>query len=471
MKYIKDIELFAKGLFYKLDKITINPVIHRLLFGFVIAISFTLIYIFNVLHPLFGDDWMYSVTETGHVNSFGDILREQYKHYFEWGGRSVVHVIAQSLLLAGTCVGDLLNSLAYVLFTLVIYYLAIGKWQLNVSLLIGVNMLVWFFQREFAASTLWITGSANYLWGTLIVVAFLIPFRQLIFKQGKTNDGYLKCILLFLAGIVAGWTNENTAIGLIFFLSVVLLYCKHKTGSIPKWTVAGFAGAVWGCITMLAAPGNQARSEYLRTNEGVSESLVDGFVRSLFGFYNNSLSLTFIFFFLLILFYAYGKKKNRYNSKTKGKVYFITVLFFTAAIVATLAMSASPIFPDRASFGLNTFIIIAICTFYANLYLKNKLIRWLSRTTIIFALLTFGMDYYTGYKELSYADSVIQKRIATIETGKKEGKEAFVFEDNPLKAQTRFLHYWELSANPEDSPNKWLIRYYDIQSVKFIEKK
>jgi hypothetical protein len=455
----------------KIDRFVIgNTLLQKILFGAVIVVSFALIYVLNVLHPLFGDDWMYSVTQTGHINSFGDILREQYRHYFEWGGRSVVHIIAQSLLLAGESAGDSLNSLAYVLFILTVYYLANGNRPMSVRLLLGINMLIWFFQGAFGSSVLWITGSANYLWGTWLVLLFLIPFRQQLFQPEKAKDGRLKCVLLFLAGIIAGWTNENTSIALVFMLVVMLFHFKNKNGSIPKWTIAGCAGAVLGCVMMLAAPGNHVRSEYLQVNEGKTagiysfEGIFDGISRAVWGIYDYTLPLLFIFFFVWALFYTYG------NNKSRNKVYFFAGLLLTAAMVAALAMSFSPVFPERAAFGLNTFAILAISLLYAYLYRRNKTIKWLSNAALIFALLVFITDYYNGYKELSQARRITDERIATVEKGKQNGQTDFVFTGEHITAKTRFLHYWELSDKPEDSPNKWFIRYYDIQSVRFNDK-
>jgi hypothetical protein len=456
---------------HQIDRFVIGgTLLQKILFGVVIVVSFVLIYVLNVLHPLFGDDWMYSVTQTGHVSSFGDILSEQYRHYFEWGGRSMVHIIAQSLLLMGESTGNLLNSLAYVLFILTIYYLANGNRPMSIRLLLGINMMVWFFQGAFGDSVLWIIGSANYLWGTWLVLLFLIPFRKQVFHSEKLKDGWPKCVLLFLFGIIAGWTNENTSVALIFTLILLLFYFRNRTGVIPKWGVAGCIGAILGCVMMLVAPGNEVRSEYLQEYEGKTagiysfEAIFGGFSRTVWGVYDYTLPLLFIFFLMWVLFFTYGQRKGR------NKVYFFAGLLLTAAMVAALAMSVSPIFPERAAFGLNTFAILAISLFYAYLYRRNKTIKWLSNITLIFALLFFVTDYNIAYRELSNAKEVIDERIAIVENGKQNGQTDFVFTGKRLIAGTRFLHYWEFSDKPEDSPNRWFVRYYDIHSVRFNEK-
>lgn len=461
--YIKRMENYSQ----KISSFFENNYIRKLFFFASILIVFALIYLLNYLHPLFGDDWMYGVNANGRITTFLEILEAQYKHYFDWGGRTIVHIIAQSLILLGSPWDDLLNSIAFVAYILVIYYLANnGERKFSSTILLGIGLLVWFFQREFASTTLWMTGSANYLWGTLIIISFLTPYYLLVLK-GKTKDNYIKCILFFFLGIIAGWTNENTSVGFIFILISILVYHKREAGSLPKWSVSGVIGVITGCAIMLLAPGNQARSEYLRTHENKItnvlsiDSLFDGIIRSFFGFYHNSLPLTFILIFALILFFVYGKQG------IKQRVIFLSFTCLAGAIIATLAMAASPIFPDRASFGLNTFIIIAIVTLYANM--DVKIIKQLGRLTVVFAILIFAMDYFSAYKELSGVHKAFSKRIEIIEEGKKKGIRNFVIKDSEIISRSRYLHYWELSSTPSDSPNKWFSPYYEIDSV-ILEK-
>src|SRR6218665_1641392 len=123
----------------KADTFFRKPLIQKICFGLVIVVSFILIYILNVLHPIFGDDWNYCLLPDGHtkVKSFSDILYTQYEHYFTWGGRTVVHIIAQSLLLVGISIGDFINSLAYLAFTLVIYCMVNQSNKIKPSLLLA----------------------------------------------------------------------------------------------------------------------------------------------------------------------------------------------------------------------------------------------------------------------------------------------------------------------------------------------
>ena len=248
---------------------------------------------------------MYGIIGDHRITSFSEILQVQYQHYFEWGGRTVNHIIVQSLLLIGEPFNHVLNALAFVCYILIMYYMANYKKPVNIALLIGVFMLVWFFRRNFGYCYLWITGSGNYLWGTLIILTFFSFYWRFIFNS-NVKDGYIKCFLFFVAGIIAGWTNENPSIALVFMLIVLQFYYKRTNGTIPNWSLSGLIGAAIGCCTLILAPGNMVRVEYLRAMENkVSagsyniEALFDNFVRMLFGAYYNILPVVFIFLFIL----------------------------------------------------------------------------------------------------------------------------------------------------------------------------
>lgn len=446
----------------KVDTFFRRPLVKTVCLGLVIVVSFILIYILNILHPIFGDDWNYCLLPDGHtkVKSFSDILHTQYEHYFTWGGRTIVHIIAQSLLLSGIAIGDFVNSLAYIAFTLMIYYMTNQSNKLRPSLLLTINLLIWFFQPAFGSTILWITGSANYLWGTLIILCFLIPYT----KQALTpidKNSYLRSILFLLAGIIAGWTNENMAVTLIVMLITFIGYYKVKQGRIPLWAIIGLIGAIIGCVMMIAAPGNYARMENVLSQEHVNDPFIvifiGRFVAAIAGYYYFVLVPTFIFMLTLCFYRYFGKKTDK-------PILFVVFVFVLGAIVATLAMSASPIFPGRAAFGIITLFFVSICILYANLDFSIRLVKQVIYTTLIFGLLLFVADYYRAYKELSNADKILQTRVDIIEEGKKEGVKDFIFNDR-IFPEGRYFHYFELSYDPNDWHNRMFSAYYEINSV------
>jgi hypothetical protein len=219
------------------------------------------IYALNYYFPIILDDWTYSMNARGtKITGLSEILEYQYLHYFNWGGRSVVHAIAQIMLASGVFWGDVVNSIGYITLVLIIYYIANKGNESNLSLFIGINLLTWFLVPALVENILWITGSANYLWGTLLILSFL-SFYCAAFLSGKYKDGWMKRIGVFFLGVLAGWTNENMSVAMIFFLICLILLTKKENKAIPKWMIFGLAGAIIGCAFMLLAPGNYVRNK------------------------------------------------------------------------------------------------------------------------------------------------------------------------------------------------------------------
>lgn len=73
---------------------------------------------------------------------------------------------------------------------------------------------------------------------------------------------------IFIPGILAGWTNENTAAAMLVIVIGFFIYYRSHKWAIPVWAIAGFTGAIIGFIIMIAAPGN-----FVRAGESTSFSL------------------------------------------------------------------------------------------------------------------------------------------------------------------------------------------------------
>lgn len=445
--------------------------IKTLNFILVVLVSFVAILLLNLAHPIFGDDWGYSLVGGNtdqRITNLWEILVAQYHHYFYWGGRTVVHIIAQFLLMIDEKWTDVLNSLAYVSLTLIIYKIAVPQKPLYPSILIIINLLICFFHSAFGSTMLWITGSANYLWGTLIILVFLLPYVNELRRNSDNlkKDNILKNILFLGFGIIAGWTNENMGVALIFMLLLFIFTYKQQKTHIPKWAIFGLIGACIGCIMMLAAPGNFVRYDTSLDLTGQESSIITLLISragaAISGFYYFTLGLAFIFALTTILRGILGDEKKSNNKS-------ISIIFFAGAIVATLAMSASPIFPGRASYGINSLIIVAITLMLASFDFEIKAIRRLVSGLAIFGLLFYAPDYYHGYKDLTDGRAILNQRLAKIEQQKKEGVHNIIFSGAEVEAKTRYFHYYELRPNVDDWHNEMFSKYYQLDSVKFLK--
>lgn len=428
------------------------------------------IYALNRYFPIILDDWTYSMNVNGEkIGSFSEIIEYQYLHYFNWGGRSVVHTIAQLMLAAGVFWGDVINSIGYIVLVLVIYYITNKGNKSNLSLFIGINLLIWFLVPALIENLFWITGSANYLWGTLFILLFL-SFYCAAFLSPQSKDKPMKSIGLFFLGILAGWTNENMSVAMIFFVVCLILLVKRENKAIPKWMVFGLAGAIIGCAFMLLAPGNYVRNEGEITNlsTGGSEPLY------MFYFYRFTSILKIsswyalvpstIYMVVLLLYLKFRKEPNR-------KILALSLLFVVTAGVATLAMVAAPIFPERVWFAILILIFVATGLLYANLDFSSIYIKIPFYSVISVATFVFIYSYWLSLTDFSRIHNIWEERNRIVNSEKQKGTKDVV-----MYGRFNASDSWFVRPKTGDIPLDSVIwmqtaygRYMGVNSIKILD--
>lgn len=236
--------------------------VHSILLALTIALILIPVLMMNHATPLMMDDYDYSFSwATGQrLSGIPDILASQAAHYRLWGGRSVVHFLAQLFLYWGKPVFNVANSLMYLLLLCEMSALA-GKrgqgldWRM---LLIGHALLmvtVPFFGTVF----LWLDGACNYLWGTALALLPLLILKSE--REGGFFDaGFSRGILALPLCLLAGWTNENTACGVWAAMLLCTLWDRIRGRRVRTWRWAALTTQAIGIAVMLLAPGNFARA-------------------------------------------------------------------------------------------------------------------------------------------------------------------------------------------------------------------
>jgi len=398
-----------------------NRTRYSILWVIAIAICLAVILLLNILTPLISDDFAYLFIygESGRIESIGDVVQSQVNHYHMWGGRSVVHFIAQVLLMLPPYVADILNTLVYLGYIYLIYLHIKGKGDNSISLFILINLAVWILQPVFGDTVLWITGSSNYLWGTTLILLFLLPYRL----YNGASAGHIKqvsgSIGLFILGIIAGWTNENTAGAMILIVISFFIYYRSCGWKVPVWGALGLMGAIIGFSVMILAPGNFERAG------GTSSLSLYILAYRLF----NS-TLTFFYYsgpailagvLMLVLYYRFPSAERKDKLK-------LTSIYYIAAVAAVYAMLLSPTFPRRALFGVVTYLIIGAGILYYNLDFRHKFLRQIRLTVISVGFVSFLFTFYLATKEINTFSNIVKEREIMIENAKKEGISVCEFE-------------------------------------------
>lgn len=388
-----------------------------LFFLLILFIFYSAALILNIETPLVIDDFSYfNVIPKGNWSTqLNGILESQYDHYFTWGGRTIVHIIAQLLLLADPLLADILNSFAYIAYALLIYYLIKGRGKHDVLLFALINLLIWVVQPEIGETMLWITGSANYLWGTSLVLLFILPYR--LYQAGDVRLDWLKSIGMFTFGIFAGWTHENGAIAAIVIIATFLVYYRINKRLISYWSIFGFIGLLIGSLILILAPGNMARAEVIGGAE--SSTITDVCVR----FFVNSMLFVKILGganligIILLLFYS----REISDKMKRNNLLLLCSLFMFGTLASIYIMIFSPVFPTRAWFTPVTFNIIVLGLILYNVRISDVVFKSVRLLLVTYLSVVFLYSYTEGYKDVKEMNDEWNSRKAEILVAKENG--------------------------------------------------
>ena len=419
------------------------------LFALLLGGIFFLLFYLNIKTPTLGDDLSYSFiyNTTERIGGIGDIITSQINHYYLWGGRSVVHFIAQLLLLLPPLLMDAINALAFCIFLFLIYKHINPDKGSSPSLFVCIFLLVWFLM-PFAETILWITGSANYMWGTMLILSFLLIYR--LYNNSQQRNLFFSimqaCIML-TCGVICGWTNENIAAAMLLIAALSIASYRKNGWKIPIWAYAGIVGALIGYFVMIFAPGNAIRAEGTKTDAFL---LGYRFFRHTQSLLNQLGMLNVVYIILVFIFLKESPdKKNR-------KILMTSLAYMAGALVGVYVMILSPSFPARAWFGVITLNIIALGILIINI--KIPFIRNAKYGFIMLGILAFMLNLFDVYKDTNNISSIYSKRIELIVQAKNDGKDVIVIE--PYRNRTKYTIEDPLYSEPSMS------KYYDIE-VKY----
>ncbi len=338
-------------------------------------IIYVFLYILNYLTPMgFGDDYLYSFVWQGkpefipltadavRVSSWHDLLVSQWSHYFTWSGRTVNHTLAQFFLWMGKGVFNFFNAFTGTLLVAEIYWcLNKGKVTLAFRMheLWFIVFALWAFTPGFVTVFLWLDGACNYLWPGVFLLGFMLPYiREYYSCSPEKGKGRLFNIIIFLGGILTGWTNENSICCIILALCV-LLYKFSKYNGFECWMCCGVAGLLAGYTLLLFAPGNIIRLQSVHGLNGIDLIVAgNGFHAFLTGFMKVTIFQFWMWYFCLRTFML-KLKEIRFVDKEAIKDILLVKLFCCIAFGMSAVMFFSPEFPLRSGFPGTVQLIIA----------------------------------------------------------------------------------------------------------------
>lgn len=405
-------------------------------------------FLLNLHTPLQMDDYDYSFSwSTGQpIAGIADVFASQQVHYRLWGGRSVVHTLAQLFLYWGKNVFNAANTAMYVLLVLELYALAKpgGRrfcWPVLLAIHAALFMLVPFFGTVF----LWLDGACNYLWGTALALLPLLIVPKLL--EGRHAAlGVFGVPLCFLSG----WTNENAACGVlaaVFLLLADRLYRKEKT-PLAAWLCLAAQAA--GAAVMILAPGNFARAS-VYAYDSIALEIVKRLLRITL--------YTAVYAGALLLAALLTRGTARaLGAQTRDRRAGWLLL---AALLSAYAMVASPELSDRSYTCVIALTLAALAVLIGDLDAHTRALDAAKLCALPLAVFLLAYGGWQAMRDVSEHETAWNAQLETIETAVKSG-EAQV-QAASVESHSRFTMDIVLEKDADSWPNSTLSKWFGIR--------
>jgi hypothetical protein len=423
-----------------------------------IGIMFIAIYVLNCMTPLIVDDYSFQYGVDGEkISSFRDILLFEISNYKGLTGRVLVHSIAQFFLWVGKPIFNIVNSVVYVIISILIWNIISDKKSPYAYVLICIAM--WLFIPVFGQTCLWLDGACNYLWGIFFVLLFGLPYAKA--WRGKKYTMWFSCVML-LIGFLAGMCNENTSGGAILWALGTMVAFHVKKEKIPLWMYVGLVGCLCGYIFMIAAPGNWVRkgnvlattieNPIIRYGAGLAYALVN---------YSELWILILLECLLLLWLWKEGEKEKFAES----------AFYFFISLAVNFVMTFAGSYPARAMTGSTIFLIIAcgkgITTFYSCYEIQLKKYRKSGVALLsLYCMLLFCMavgDIWAS--NIVRSDREAQAQVIVEEYAEGE-RNMEIPEIRPLTKYNAQYGLEDIFINENHWTNQLYAREYGLDSIK-----
>ena len=372
-----------------------------------------------------------------------------YYFYLQWSGRLVANFMGAFMM------GELpkyaysaLNSVAFSLLVIFISSIPfadklVSKWQFCLRVAF-IFVLYWIANPNLGQTSFWIVGSANYMWTNMFIAAFFVYLMRSIRSQ-KTN-----VIALFILGLTAGCSNENTGAVVVFLSAFVLIYEKANRSVI----ISSMSGVIIGAAILLLSPGNRTRAAtFVEWN---SMSFMQKYQIQFFERFPQAMAEYWPVYLALIAAIIVASMG--------GKLKRSTIIYMTAFIVATIAANAafigSPVFPPRSMNGGLCFLLIALSFVLVDAFKSSgKFEGGLMTCIAIFSAAYFIPSYYLFTKAMIAThgqEEIRDKMVAEArDGGEKEVKIPAFYFTKMVKENDKFDTY--------HSPD--MARFYGLSKI------
>jgi len=430
----------------------------------------------NLYTPMMTDDFSYSFSwMTGkRIHGVGDVITSMVAHYYKWGGRVVTLGLSQIFLMNDKAIFNVINTLTILLLIFLVTYHGKGSLKkLNVQNLLFSFALIFLFTPAFGQSYLWIVGCSIYLYGLVLLLIFLIPYHNIVYKKRKVS---IKCILVpiqLILGFLVGDTVENFSVAVVIIMILVSAYCIAFNKSEIAYSISGLIGTIAGCIFLLKAPGT-----YIRLGQSGNISfmnLIKNFVFIL-TYVLQEFGIILLGIAVAVLIIYEQNKSYKQNNKVQIEIFFkkynVEIMYFFGFMAVSFSMIVSPERPDRIWSAALMFLIIILFNCVDKIIIKDihiiKKIFILCNGIVLAIVMAVWVNAYFGLKNTYYENKNRECRI--YEAKRKGINEVKLL---PIKGYSKyscFLVGGDLKYDAEQWPNVAIAKYYGVKKIIRVDK-
>ena len=445
------------------------------IFTFLILVFvFIFMIVLNNNASLVTDDFIYHFVFTNRlptnstklITNFFELFPSMANHWRLWGGRVVDHFLLQFSFIMGLWFFNIVNSLMFVLLGILIYkHIKNDNNNINVLLLVLIYAVIFAFVPQPGSTIIWKSGSANYLWSSVIILSVTLQFKN--HYEGKfIKDSFVSDTLFFIIGIITGCCNENAGCALIVTIILFIIFNKLKHKEIPQWMILNLVGTILGYAFLMAAPGNYIRADkmYSGVDYGVT-SLLEYVVKITRLTYNYLKVLIISLIATSVLLFTKRKKIIDYIN-----VYGIQIIFVIFSLISIYSLVMSPAYPERC--WMFAFVYLTIVVGINIMYLINNdkykalYNKFFIIITIVTSLNSISL-YNEAYYDIINTKECIDDQVLQIKSQLKEGKRDVAVHGIPSSVgkYNPFTYNGYLTYNSDSWTNRWIAEYYGADSI------
>lgn len=340
-----------------------------------VVLAFVAIFIINLnrFSGLTGDDFLYHFIYTGEwpaktgaqpYQNLWDFLQGIYNHMTLWNARLTSIIFEIAAMQIPKTAFNIINTIAFLLVGIEINILAAGKKALTQPFkLLITYLLMWFFLSGFGSTVLWVSGAANYLWTTVIILAFFMPYR-FNYELKRHTDGI--AWLIFLLALFAGMSNEvGSSTAIIVVAGFTYANRPAENANDMWWKILGVFTNTAAFVTMIYLSSNSTESVAYGEKDGLiyhASKIISNTIS-----YSGPLLLAIILLSLVVIFNQRHLFRNILSTAALSQLEqttFTGIIFFIAGLAGVGAMLISPVLFARLWFAVNILLLVSLMSFF-----------------------------------------------------------------------------------------------------------